>query len=257
MARFRQGKSHLASICSGDNWKNLLEQNIENAAAARMYVNPLLSLLTRPEFRWQAAFGLGRAVSIIAEDAMEPARILMRRLMWSMNEESGNVGWGIPEAMGCILAESKSLAREYSRVFLSYGYNTGREDNFVDHAPLRCGVYWGIGRLAMSLPELAAPALPHLVTALQDEDRQASGMAAWAFAQLAEHIHAAAFTQAEERRKWEQAASILASLTGGEPMEIFESVEIFDGANILSIEIGSLRARALATVKSCLDADSL
>ena len=112
MARFRDQKTELLRLCAGADWKQALEQRISNEAAALETVNPLLAILSRPELSWRAAFGLGLAVSFMVKKDMEAARIFMRRLMWSMNEESGNLGWGIPEAMGCILAESPALAKE-------------------------------------------------------------------------------------------------------------------------------------------------
>lgn len=185
MPRFRQEKARLADLCLSPDWQRRLEAEMCDAAAARAALNPLLGLLTRPECRYQAAHGLGLAAPLIAAESLEQARVLMRRLMWSLNEESGNLGWGAPEAMGCILAQSPVLAAEYARIFLSYGYETGGDDNFIDYAPLRRGVYWGVGRLARSNPEAAAPALPHLTAALGDEDRGVRGMAAFALARLA------------------------------------------------------------------------
>jgi len=40
----------------------------------------------------------------------------MRRLMWNLNDESGGIGWGNPEAMGEILACHEALANEYAPI---------------------------------------------------------------------------------------------------------------------------------------------
>jgi hypothetical protein len=122
-------------------------------------------------------------VAAIAREAPEEARVIMRRFMWHMNEESGNLGWGVPESMAETLARSASLAKEFSRVLLSYIRDTGREDNFVGHAPLRRSCYWAAGRLLQARPEFAPIALPPLRAGLRDEDISCRGMAAWAFAQ--------------------------------------------------------------------------
>jgi len=53
---------------------------------------------------------MGRVVSSLAEKDMESARVVMRRLMWNLNEESGGIGWGCPEAMGETMARSAPLA---------------------------------------------------------------------------------------------------------------------------------------------------
>jgi hypothetical protein len=185
MSRFQEQKKRLTALCARKSWKKDMEREIDSPAKAIGAANAFLSLLNRVECRWQAAYGLGLCLPLMASGGMEPARVFMRRLMWSLNEESGNLGWGIPEAMGCILAASPALADEYARIFISYGYETGRDDNFLDHGPLRRGVYWGIGRLAQAGSGHALPALSHLVNALGDQDGQICAYAAWALQQLA------------------------------------------------------------------------
>jgi hypothetical protein len=126
---------------------------------------------------------LGACIAAIAEQALEEARGIMRRFMWQMNEESGNLGWGVPESRAETLARSDPLAGEFSRVLFSYILDTGREDHFVDHAPLRRSCYWAVGRVIRARPELAASALPLLRAGLGDGDAPCRGMAAWAIAQ--------------------------------------------------------------------------
>ena len=238
MARSRSNKLKFQRICSGEDWMRALDRRIGTGGNAQEAVGPLLALLPRPELAWRAAYGLGLAVSRMAGANMESARVVMRRLMWSMNEESGNLGWGIPEAMGCILAESPALAREYGRILLSYGHDTGREDNFVEHAPLRRGVYWGIGRLASADAVLAKPALPHLVAALGDDDAGVRLMAAFALWQLAGNLPEKEKQQGEGAGQWQAAARALerAANAGDTAMEIFDG-----------------RAIAVVTLKEMLD----
>lgn len=44
---------------------------------------------------------------------MEKACTVMRRLMWTLNDEFGGIGWGVPEAMGEIMVCHKGLAHIY------------------------------------------------------------------------------------------------------------------------------------------------
>ena len=55
---------------------------------------------------------MGAVVAHLAEKDMESARVVMRRLMCSLNDESGGIGWGAPEAMGEIIASHEGLASE-------------------------------------------------------------------------------------------------------------------------------------------------
>jgi len=81
---------------------------------ARQVVNPLFAFFCDPDAlrRWRAVTAMGRVVSSLAENDMESARVVMRRFMWNLNEESGGIGWGCPEAMGETMARSAPLARE-------------------------------------------------------------------------------------------------------------------------------------------------
>ncbi len=103
----------------------------------------------------------------------------MRRFMWSLNDESGGIGWGAPEAMGEIMACHKGLAQEFHLVLVSYIYdNPVGPDNFLEYLPLRRGAFWGLTRLAAVRPELAAKADRFLLTAfLEEQDAEILGLA--------------------------------------------------------------------------------
>lgn len=185
MARFKHEKARLLSLISTQAWARNMSRELADQRCFRAAVNPLFSFLARPEARWQAAWSLGKGMGRLARESMEDARVIMRRIMWNLNEDSGNLGWGMPEAMGCILAGSPPLAREYGRMLLSYIQDTGRADNYLEYAPLRQGAYWAAGRLAGAAPEQVLPSLPSLARGLEDEDIFCRGCAAFACKTLA------------------------------------------------------------------------
>ena len=148
-------------------------------------VSPLLALLPRGGLvKWRAVLVLGRVVAELAAKETEKARTVMRRMMWHLNEDSGNMGWGIAEAMGETLAQSPSLAGEYGKVALSYVRDTGFADNFIDHAALRRGSYWAIGRFAPLYPAYRDEGGELLTDGLGDEDAQCRGISAWGLEKL-------------------------------------------------------------------------
>ena len=151
---------------------------------SRRAVNPLFSFLCRlePLIRWHAITAMGKVVADLAETDPESARVIMRRLIWQLNDESGGIGWGCPEAMGAILAESPLLAKEYSRLFLSYLRPGG---TYLEHEGLQRGLLWGVGYLAHARPELAGGAAAELLAFLQSTDPALRGLALWALAPLA------------------------------------------------------------------------
>ncbi|MBW1668705.1 MAG: hypothetical protein JRI79_09340 [Deltaproteobacteria bacterium] len=106
---------------------------------------------------------------------MEAARTVMRRLMWNLNEESGGIGWGSPEAMAEILSRHRSLANEYARILISYAMENG---NYLEMEMLQRGLLWGIGRLAEAWHDLAAPAAPLIPPYLASKDATVRAYAA-------------------------------------------------------------------------------
>lgn len=188
MAGFRRWKERLARELSPDIWPVDAPEMPPALAGldAPEAVSPLLSFLPRGGvFMWRAVLVLGRVVPAMAERDMESARTVMRRCMWHMNEDSGNMGWGIAETMGEITARSPAIAAEFGKIVVSYANDTGKADNYIDFLPLRRGVYWAIGRAAPALPALHAESFQALMRGIREEDTPAQNMAAWGLANLA------------------------------------------------------------------------
>ncbi len=145
----------------------------------RRLINPLLSFLysREPLLKWRAVSGIGLVTDRLAGYNMEGARVIVRRLMWNLNDESGGIGWGSPEAMGEILARNFRLAGEYYSILLSYLIPGG---NYLEHKGLQPGALWGVGRLARSNDALLKPATGYLLPYLQSEDVNIRGHAVWA-----------------------------------------------------------------------------
>ena len=119
----------------------------------RKLVNVLFSFLcsTDKGLKENTVTAMGEVVSKIAEDDIEFARTVMRRLMLSLTEESGGIGWGAPEAMGEIMARSEKLAEEYYKILISYTLGGGNELDFDD---LQKDVIAGLKRLSKVYPDL-------------------------------------------------------------------------------------------------------
>jgi len=250
MAKFRRLKTYFSTTFSSPDWVATLDALPVDALSLKEAVTPLLALLPRPEYRLQAAHGLGVAVSRLARVDLESARIIMRRLMWSLNEESGNLGWGVPEAIGAILAMSPVLAGEYARIFLSYGYETGGEDNFIDHAPLRYGVYLGAAALATANFAAARPLLPHLAKALIAPEAFIRAAAALTLRQLATVAPPADFS-GPARTDWEQALAAVREAAMQPGAEV--RLEYYEEGNIVSATGESLFSQAAEAVEKGLE----
>ena len=188
MSKFRSRKREFETLLLPPAWPADADAVPEAAGeiAGMESVSPLLALLPRGGLlKWRAVIILGRVVAGFAETGMEEGRTVMRRCMWHLNEDSGNMGWGVAEAMGEILAASPALAAEYGRVVLSYLRDTGFADNYIDHAVLRRGAYWAVGRFAPLYRGFRREAAELLELGLEDEDARCRGVAAWGVGNLA------------------------------------------------------------------------
>ncbi len=240
MAGFRAEKIRLSTLLEKDDWYSGFRNELRDAAAAVRMINPLLAFLHRPEKRERAAWALGEAAAAVAKENMESIRVLVRRLMWSLNEESGNLGWGAPEALGCILAAVPTLAKEYGGLLLSYAHDTGREDNYLDYAPLRAGVLRGAARLAETAPDIVAGRLSGPIACLRDADPQVRGMAVLAVASVLRHWESVPPEQREQI-----AASLRESAaTEGDAVSYFDGhIERTDMVSALATEALDLLSR--------------
>ena len=141
-------------------------------------VNALFSFLYSQDeiIKWRAATFMGLFVQDLAEEDMESARNVVRRLMWNLNDESGGIGWGSPEAMGEILTCHEGLAREYAPILFSYANKDG---NYLELPMLQRGLLWGIVRFAQARPHVVMGSKSHFFPYLHSEDPAARGHAAW------------------------------------------------------------------------------
>jgi hypothetical protein len=150
-------------------------------------IHPLFSALCSSNelCRWHAVSAFGVVVQKMAETDVESARIVMRRFLWSLNDESGGIGWGVPEAMGEVMARSEVLFNEYGQLLVSYMREDGPElfqdGNYLELPALQQGLLWSVGRLLETRKQLmlALGVAADLQKYLFSEDRIVRAMAAW------------------------------------------------------------------------------
>ena len=144
----------------------------------RQVLNSLFTLLYHgdPQIKWNTVTAMGMVTALLAKEDMEAARVIVRRLMWNLNDESGGIGWGSPEAMGEILANQETLADEYYQILISYSRENA---NFQENEIIQEGVLWGIGRLSQNRPDLVKNSISHLIPYLDSSNVALRGITAW------------------------------------------------------------------------------
>lgn len=235
MGKLREIRKIVLEVLAGDDWPQGLEK-LESTPAKQL-LGPLFACLLEPDqlVRWRAVTAFGVVVARLYQDKPEDARQLMRQLMWRLNEESGNIAWGIPEAFGEILARQPELAKEFHRVLASYinerDCKTG--DNYLELCPLRCGAYWGLARLAQDRPELTVTAFDDLTMALASEDPESRALAAWAVGPMLKYAHA----------RVKAVGGVLEALSGDE-----SPVELYRDGSLARTSVAALAREALKKI---------
>lgn len=172
----RRLKQQVFDVLSSGSFTRRLPELLETPG--RRVVNPLFGYLLHADeiVRWRAVVAMGEVVFHLADQDPESARVVLRRMIWQLNDESGGIGWGCPEAMGECVARHPALADTYHRLLVSY---LDPEGNHLEHPVLQRGLLWGIGRAAHARPDHMMGwghlLQPHLV----DDDPHHRGLAAW------------------------------------------------------------------------------
>lgn len=152
-----------------------------------LVLNALFGALCNPLeiVRWNSICSFGLVVPSLAENNIEDARVVMRRFLWSLNDESGGIGWGAPESLAEIMCHCRQLRHEYLHILISYMCRDGEEifqdGNYLELPMLQRGLLWGVGRLSQyHRNEMAQQNIvENVVCYLSSPDKTVAGLAIW------------------------------------------------------------------------------
>ena len=169
-------KQEIGTYIQQGNFEQILACAEEKQAQTCKYVQMYLFGDDREITRWNAIIALGKLAQRYAEENDEVYRNILRRQLWAMNDESGNVPWSAPEVMAAII---KARPNQYQEDFFAPMLTNGLE-NPMCHK----GVLWAMGYLGEAfLPQLER-FLPQILFALDARDADLRGYAVWALKQL-------------------------------------------------------------------------
>lgn len=110
------------------------------------------------EEKWRAVWGLGVLVGDRQLVSQEQATDLLRRFFWTLNDESGAVPWGVPEAIGEILA----VRPELREAFLPMLCSLVTDEDMRQTGAIERGVIWALGRVGPPVARRAPDAVEAL-----------------------------------------------------------------------------------------------
>ena len=165
MSGHRTQKREARDLLQARDWVALSQWATNNR-------NPLRTLHmllwdTAPLLRWRAVEAIGVLTRVLYANEPGIVREFIRKLFWSMNDESGSLCPHAPEALAEIMFHSASFRQEFLEHWLS----------FLDEEPFEVGVRDGIVRLSKaalsqderSLLQACVPALITSITAVSSE----------------------------------------------------------------------------------------
>lgn len=172
--------SEIASILEKEDHPQLVRM-----AGAR--VGKVLRYLTGrlysadPEEKWRAVRAIGAVVA--EQEVCKRRRVndLLQRFFWSLNDESGVVPYGVPEAIGEILVQRP----EFQEQFLPLLCSMITHEEMNQTGPIERGVIWALGRVG----EPVAICSPHSVKGIRHaawshSDEPTREVATWALGQI-------------------------------------------------------------------------
>ena len=151
------GRSDLADLLAAEDYPAVVAVARRSVARVLRYLNGRLYTTDADEKR-RVVSALGQIVS--DEKIVSPvrARDLLRRFFWSMNDESGTVPYGVPEAIGEILVVRPEFRDEFLPVLCSMLTH----EELLQTGPIEQGVIWALGRVGPSVAEVSPAAVKGL-----------------------------------------------------------------------------------------------
>jgi hypothetical protein len=101
----------------------------------------------------------------------EKVRIYIRTLFWSLNDESGGIGWSSAQSIAEIIAQNPVLINPYGSMMIAH---------CIDELALLKGCFWGIGRMGGLIKEAMKSFTDEILSVFGNDDFEILGTAAWA-----------------------------------------------------------------------------
>ena len=146
----------------------LEDNDVEAIMALARQNKKIISVLVRLAYdketvlSWRAISAVGRVATLFVRNDYEFLRETIRKLLWSLSDESGGIGWSAPEMLGEIVsADPQRMADVVPLIAEIYS---------IEEKVFRPGVLYALKRIAESRPEMVIPFQKLVVGGLSEDD---------------------------------------------------------------------------------------
>jgi len=173
-------RDDIAALLHSEDYEGLVRLARTEAARVIRYLTGRLYSTNEPE-KWRAVHGLGDLCGdpdITSEDKVKD---LLQRFFWAMNDESGAVPYGIPEAIGEILSRRREFQAEHLPILCTMLTH----EEMIQTGPIERGVMWALGRVGVPVLECSPEAVKALQQAVWSHpEEETRKVASWALEQI-------------------------------------------------------------------------
>ncbi|SMB92227.1 hypothetical protein SAMN00017405_1928 [Desulfonispora thiosulfatigenes DSM 11270] len=113
--------------------------------------------------KWYTIETIGKLAKNFGNEHQELYLNLIRRFIWAMNDESGNVPWGSAEGMGAIISNNPENFRSFTSILILNAL-----DNFICFP----GMLWATGVIAEEDKSLVIPFIDKLIPFIESNNPQ-------------------------------------------------------------------------------------
>ena len=168
-------KKLITEYIAEQNYDAIVEIGQENNAKALRFVQMNIWGDYRKELRWYALSALEQLAKEFASEYDEVYRNVIRRAVWAMADESGNVPWAAPEMMAVVIKAAPAQYKDFVKIMVHNG---------LDSPMCHHGVLWAVGYLGKEYYAEIEPFMPKLMKFLDAKDDELRGLAIWALKAL-------------------------------------------------------------------------
>ncbi|MBM7853969.1 HEAT repeat protein [Desulfohalotomaculum tongense] len=166
-------KQEIAQLVTDKKYETLLQLAETDAKKLIRYL-VRLTYSQDDLLRWRAIEALGLAAGKIAKTEPEVIRDIIRRFLWSMNDESGAQSWSAPQAIAEIIYNEPGLYADLGPVMISAS---------MDERIFQPGMLWAVGRLVGKV-DYINEIVPDIIAFLDNPNAVIRGYAAWALGEI-------------------------------------------------------------------------